>query len=97
MVSRDVSIHPAFKTIPQRKQAAKQHLVRGELKNTEVCGCITTIRSVITVFTPEICIKKDKGNKNPQHKRPSRIVIQTRLTRSRVLNYATVMKTNFKP
>lgn len=86
MVSRDVSIHSAFKTIPKRKQAAKQHLVRGELKNSEVCGCITTIRSVITMFTPEICIKKDKGNKNPQHKRPSRIVIQTRLTRSRVLN-----------
>lgn len=49
---------PHFKTIPKRKQAAKQHLVRGELKNSEVCGCITTIRSVITMFTPEICIKK---------------------------------------
>lgn len=70
MVSRDVSIHSAFKTIPQRKQDAKQHLVREELKNSEVCGCITTIRSVITMFTPEICIKKDKGNKNPQDKRP---------------------------
>lgn len=89
MVSRDVSIHSAFKTIPQRKQAATQHLARGELKNSEVCGCITTIRSVITMFTPEICtcIKKNKGNnKNPQHKRPSRTMIQTRLTRSRVLN-----------
>lgn len=87
MVSRDVSIHSAFKTIPQRKQDAKEHLVRGELNNSDVCGCITTIRSVITVFTPEICIKKNKGNnKNPQHKRPSRIVLQTRLTRSRVLN-----------
>lgn len=81
MVSRDVSIHSAFKTIPQRKQAANQHLVRGELKNSEVCGCITTIRSVITVFTPEICIKKNKGNKNPQHKSSSHIMIQTIMLR----------------